>query len=222
MITVVGEADGRRVVAVELGHGADPRDELLRRGWASREVRVDGGLGDLVLTFTVQASSEGARGPATVPVEGGTARRRRVAAYAVVVADGSLLLTQLSDRTGASGRWNLPGGGLDPGEAPADAVVREVMEETGQVVDAVRLVEVVTRHWTGGTGAESLDNHAVRLLHSARCTEPTRPVVHDVGGSTSDARWVPLERLGEMPVVATVPTALEAVGHRWEHPWPQS
>ncbi|ASW54922.1 NUDIX domain-containing protein [Plantactinospora sp. KBS50] len=42
-------------------------------------------------------------------------------------ADGRVLLVRRSD----NGRWSLPAGVIDPGEQPADAVLREVYEETG-------------------------------------------------------------------------------------------
>ena len=49
------------------------------------------------------------------------------AAFAVVISRGSrILLVQKAD-----GRWGLPGGGLHSGEAPLDAVLRELREETG-------------------------------------------------------------------------------------------
>ena len=65
----------------------------------------------------------------------GARRLQRLAAYALVVDAGHLLLTQLSERVaGGAGRWTLPGGGVDPGEAPVDGAVREVHEEAGQVV----------------------------------------------------------------------------------------
>jgi 8-oxo-dGTP pyrophosphatase MutT (NUDIX family) len=47
------------------------------------------------------------------------------------VLDGErLLLTKRSD----NGQWCLPGGGIDPGERPAEAAEREVLEETGLTV----------------------------------------------------------------------------------------
>ncbi|MBD3785016.1 MAG: NUDIX domain-containing protein [Micrococcales bacterium] len=208
---------GREVVSFALGHGDDPLSGLRARGWSGRRVRVEGALGDLVLRYEVVAVTP--RRPLAAPVSdltaaelAGVVPRQRVAAYAVVVDAGRLLLTQLAPRTGAEGRWTLPGGGLDPGEVPADAVVREVLEETGQHVDAVRFVDVMTQHWVGRSDRGVEDYHAVRLVHTARCARPTRPVVHDVGGSTSDARWVALDRLGDLEVVPTVPWALAATG----------
>ncbi|MEU7062981.1 NUDIX domain-containing protein [Streptomyces sp. NPDC053429] len=69
------------------------------------------------------------------------ADRRRVAA--VIIRDGLLLMVRERGR-GPSGRhdgpeyWTLPGGGLEPGEDPQDAVRREVAEETGLRALAVR------------------------------------------------------------------------------------
>jgi 8-oxo-dGTP diphosphatase len=218
VITVVGRYDGRVVISFRLAHGEDPAVGLAARGWPGSVVGVDGVLGDLTLRYAVQPAEPvdpplGPEGPGLTEAERvGVDPHQRVAAYAVVVADGSLLLTQLADHTGAPGRWNLPGGGLDLGESPTEGVVREVAEETGQVVDQVRLVDVMTQHWVGRSPRGLEDYHAVRLLHTARCARPTRPVVHDVGGSTSDARWVPLDALSSVSVVASVRAALRAVG----------
>jgi len=215
MITVVGRSDGVEAVRFVLAHGEDPAVGLAARGWPGSVVGVDGVLGDLVLHYAVQPAAPadpplGPEGPGLTEAER-VDPHQRVAAYAVVVAEEKLLLTQLAGYTGAAGRWNLPGGGLDPGESPTQGVVREVAEETGQVVDRVRLVDVMTQHWVGRSARGLEDYHAVRLLHTARCARPTRPVVHDVGGSTSDARWVPLAELASVPVVASVRVALRAV-----------
>jgi 8-oxo-dGTP diphosphatase len=218
VITVVGVVDGRPVETFVLAHGEDPAVGLGTRGWQGVIEGVDGVRGDLTLRYAVRPAAPvdpplGPEGPGLTDDERlGVDPHQRVAAYAVVVARGRLLLTQLADHTGAPGRWNLPGGGLDPGESATEAVVREVAEETGQVVDRVRLVDVMTQHWVGRSTRGLEDYHAVRLLHVARCPRPTRPVVHDVGGSTSDARWVPLDDLASVSVVASVRAALRAVG----------
>ncbi|NQW24245.1 MAG: NUDIX domain-containing protein [SAR202 cluster bacterium] len=51
-----------------------------------------------------------------------------------------ILLTQREDNA----RWCLPGGGMDPGESAAEACVREVLEETGLVARATKLVGIYT------------------------------------------------------------------------------
>jgi len=63
-----------------------------------------------------------------------------VPAVAALVRDGEgrILLQRRSD----NGRWNLPAGAVDPGESPADAVVREVREETGLAVRPTRVAGV--------------------------------------------------------------------------------
>jgi ADP-ribose pyrophosphatase YjhB (NUDIX family) len=63
-----------------------------------------------------------------------------VGAYAVVERNGTILLPRwlATDRP----RWTLPGGGLDHGEDPRGAAVREAFEETGYRVRLRRLLTV--------------------------------------------------------------------------------
>ncbi|GAA0527677.1 NUDIX domain-containing protein [Paractinoplanes ferrugineus] len=62
-------------------------------------------------------------------------------ATAVVFDDGGRVLLI---RRGDNGRWSLPSGMIDPGEQPADAAVREVLEETGIVAEVDVLAGVAT------------------------------------------------------------------------------
>ena len=61
-------------------------------------------------------------------------------AAAVVRDDGGRILVQ---RRSDNGKWSLPGGAIDPGEAPAQAIVREVWEETGLRVRPVAILGVL-------------------------------------------------------------------------------
>lgn len=62
-----------------------------------------------------------------------------VGASAIVVDDnGRILLQQRSDNH----QWGIPGGGIEPGEEPATAAIRETYEETGLHVDVTRLVGI--------------------------------------------------------------------------------
>jgi ADP-ribose pyrophosphatase YjhB (NUDIX family) len=71
-------------------------------------------------------------------------KRRRIAAYGVATdASGRVLLVRSSVRSNTPGVWSLPGGGIEHGEDPADAVVREIAEETGLAVQVTGVRGVV-------------------------------------------------------------------------------
>ncbi len=142
-------------------------------------------------------------------------RRQRVAAYAVCVRDDHLLLAQLSHLTGWPGAWTLPGGGIDHGEEPRSAVVREVREETGLAVEVGALLDVDSVHFTGHAPDGTLeDYHSVRLLFAGEVADLAEPVVQEVEGSTMAAAWLALEdvRSGRHEVVDLVRLALRLVG----------
>ena len=54
-------------------------------------------------------------------------------------ADGRILLQEKSSDEG----WSLPAGAIEPGESPAEAIRREVLEETGLVVVPTRIIAVL-------------------------------------------------------------------------------
>lgn len=127
---------------------------------------------------------------------------QRVGAYAVVWSQAGLLATQFSEVTRAAGAWGLPGGGVEPHEDPVEAVARECWEETGQRVDVGRLLEVTSRHWVGRAPSGRLEDfHAVALVYAGTCESPTSPQVHDVGGTTAAAAWVPQGEVAGWPWV---------------------
>jgi 8-oxo-dGTP diphosphatase len=142
-------------------------------------------------------------------------RRQRVAAYAVIIRGGDILLSLIAPRIAPGEWWTLPGGGIDFGEDPADAVVREVHEETGQHCTVGNPIwigsarRVVDREPDRGP----TDLHSVRLVYDAWVpADSPEPHVVEVDGSTVDARWVPLrEVLDER--IDTVPMVREAIGH---------
>ncbi len=141
-------------------------------------------------------------------------RRQRLAAYAVVVRGDQILLSQLSNRTGWPGAWTLPGGGIDHGEHPRDAVVREVYEETGLAVVVGPLLDVDSIHFTGrAPGGRLEDYHSVRLVYVGEVESMATPAVQEVDGSTAAAAWLPLEevRSGQYDLTSLVHFALGLV-----------
>lgn len=68
----------------------------------------------------------------------------RLAAYAVCIEDGRILLGRYRAPDGTT-NWTLPGGRVEHGEDPFDAVIREVAEETGCQAEVERLLGVDSR-----------------------------------------------------------------------------
>jgi ADP-ribose pyrophosphatase YjhB (NUDIX family) len=82
---------------------------------------------------------------------------------AAVFQDGRILL--VNER--ADGRWTLPGGWVDIGESPSEAVEREVWEESGYRVKAVKLLAVFDRN---RHGHEPYPFHTYKLFFGCQVT----------------------------------------------------
>ena len=70
--------------------------------------------------------------------------RPYVGVGAVIVDDGRVLLVKRKYEP-LAGQWSLPGGAVDVGETLEEAVAREMLEETGLVVDIGPVIEVFDR-----------------------------------------------------------------------------
>lgn len=133
----------------------------------------------------------------------------RVGAYAVIVRDERILLTHWVAEPGLEAGWTLPGGGLEFGEDPQVAAVREVAEETGYSVELVRLLGTNSVHYSS---EERAAGRPRRPLHSFRVIYEARVVGGDlsseVDGSTDDASWTPLEAVPALRRVDLVDAAV--------------
>jgi mutator protein MutT len=77
--------------------------------------------------------------------------RPLVGVGAIIFQNDRILMAQRG-KPPLQGWWSLPGGALETGEALADAVAREVLEETGLVVTPVRVFEIFERIMRDDTG----------------------------------------------------------------------
>jgi 8-oxo-dGTP diphosphatase len=130
----------------------------------------------------------------------------RVASYAVVQRDGTVLLARWVSPHGPL--WTLPGGGIDHGEDPRDAAVREVEEETGFRVRLDRLLTVDSVRFLIRDADPPLDQHGIRIIYSADVVGGE--LRDEVGGSTDRAEWVPLARVPGLDRVSLVDVGLTA------------
>ena len=148
-------------------------------------------------------------------VDAAPPERQRVAAYALLTRDGKVLLTQMSSRTRIEGRWTLPGGGIDHGEDPRDALRREVYEETGLRVEPRRVMDVHATHFVGARADGTVeDYHGIHLIFEADIDPGSRevePHVVEQDGSTARAVWIPVERAFELDLLSAARHALGLV-----------
>ncbi|POX53556.1 NUDIX hydrolase [Streptomyces sp. Ru71] len=119
-------------------------------------------------------------------------RKSRVAAYAVCVREGHVLLARSPGLDG-SPEWVLPGGGVEHGEDPCDTVVRELAEETGYRVEVTALLGVHSSHrlFRRDGLRRRVDHHGLRLVYESRVTGGE--LRFEENGSTDMAAWHDLD-----------------------------
>ena len=127
--------------------------------------------------------------------------RQRVVG-AAIVHDGCVLAARRTAPAAAAGRWEFPGGKVEPGEEPATALVREVAEELGCRVEVTG--------WLPGAAPIGDDHELAVATCVLREGVPT-PVEHDA------TRWLSADQLDDVdwlepdrPFLPPLLTVLEA------------
>jgi len=144
----------------------------------------------------------------------GLHRAQRFAAYAIATdPHDRLLLTRIAPGYPGAGCWHLPGGGTDYGEQPGTALIRELVEETGQEGRLLELLGVASHRDAASLGPEGypIDWHGVRAFYRVFVDAPTEVIVKDVGGSTSEACWMALKEVAELPAEQLTEVTAEAL-----------
>ena len=135
-------------------------------------------------------------------------KKLRVAAYAVCVRDGQLLLAR-SPAPDGTREWVLPGGGMEHGEDPLDTVVRELDEETGYRVEVTGLLGLdSSRHVFRREGLRGpRDHQGLRIVYEGRIVGGE--LRNEVNGSTDLAAWHDLDAVPDLTRVRLVDVALK-------------
>ena len=128
---------------------------------------------------------------------------------AIVFDDAGRVLLVERGRPPGAGLWSVPGGRLEPRETLAQAVAREVREETGLIVEVGGLACVVERMGD--------DYHFVLLDYFARITGGTLAAASDA----RDARFVALDDVAALPTTDGLVDVL-ARARATQPPWSTS
>lgn len=108
-----------------------------------------------------------------------------------IAVDNERLLLVRRGRGPAAGFWSVPGGRVEAGETLAEAVVREVLEETG--------LEGVCDRMVGWVERLGEDYHYVILDFLVEVLDGAAEPV--AGDDAAEARWVPLPEVCDLPLV---------------------
>lgn len=137
-------------------------------------------------------------------------QRTRIGAYALIHDSQRILLCRISpELTRWADAWTLPGGGIDFGEPPAAAMVREVAEETGFIVEPVLVAAVDSICDRSGS-----DNyHGIRIIYEARVVGGS--LRHETTGSTDRCEWHPLHKPLSIPLGDLAEVGIELAQVRW-------
>jgi 8-oxo-dGTP diphosphatase len=113
-------------------------------------------------------------------------RSARVIVGAAIVTEGRVLACARAHPPETAGRWEFPGGKVEPGETEADALVRECAEELAVRVEVGDRVgdDVPMAH-----GRAVLKVYAAKLLHG----DQPQPLEH------AELRWLSVDELGSVP-----------------------
>lgn len=122
--------------------------------------------------------------PMPAPAPDSTPEQAQVVVGAAVVRYGRVLATRRTHPAQMRGRWELPGGKVEPGETETDAVVREVREELG--------CEVRVTGWLAGQQPIE-DRLVLRVLVADLVDGEPTPREHDA------LRWLGPEELDDVP-----------------------
>jgi ADP-ribose pyrophosphatase YjhB (NUDIX family) len=160
------------------------------------------------------AGGDGEAGPVEqwLAAESGHATPKLDVRGVVFFGDGVLLVREVAD-----GLWTLPGGWVDVGESPSEAVEREVLEESGLRTRAVKLLALYDRDRQG---------HPPHPWHTWKAVFRCEPEydAHDrapVGPETDAADCFALDRLPELSVMRVTRAQLgRFFEHRLHPEWP--
>lgn len=125
--------------------------------------------------------------------------------------EGVLLVRELLD-----GRWTLPGGWVDVGESPSEAVAREVLEESGHRTRPVKLLALYDRDRHDHPGT-----HPWHVWKAVFLCELLAGEQAALGGETTAAHFFPRDHLPELSLPRVTPRQIERFFEHRAHPeWP--
>lgn len=115
-------------------------------------------------------------------------KNQKISVSALVVNEkGQLLLVRRTINDSRPGEWEFPGGGIEFGENPMDATIREVKEETGLDVNIAELTSVKSAVYGNG------NKQIFRIMYACMLTDINQEVV--LSKEHSAYQWINISEI---------------------------
>lgn len=137
--------------------------------------------------------------------------RTYVGAYALCLRSGQILLSRLAAHGPETGCWTLPGGGVEFGEAPNAAVLRELEEETGLRGRIRGVVGIYSNLIERGFLPPHEAIHHIGLVFEVETASHT--LRNETEGSTDLCAWIPLDKARDLRLVPLTEFGLKLAGN---------
>ena len=105
---------------------------------------------------------------------------------AIIREKGMILVSSRPESKAAAGKWEFPGGKVEPGESYGECIKREMLEELGLEVIPLDVVFDIIHHYPAG---------AIRLVF-LRCLRKNGSEA--VAKEGQEFRWIPLKKMREL------------------------
>jgi 8-oxo-dGTP diphosphatase len=127
-------------------------------------------------------------------------KRTRLGSYSLCLDDaGRILLARLSPLEVFVGSWTMPGGGVDFGEHPDAAAIRELEEETGLKGEIEQVAGIFSHVYTKSRFSGGDDLHFLGIVYRMRIVGGD--LRDEVDGSTDTCAWLSPAELRSLPLV---------------------
>lgn len=136
------------------------------------------------------------------------ANTTRVSAYGLITdCNNRVLLCRLAPIVEHNaGKWILPGGGIDHGEHPMDAVVREVKEETALKAHCGKLLDIDSSVFEFSDRI----SHAIRVIYQATVDRGELKI--EANGSTDACDWFTRDAIKHLPMTSLAQRGMKLLG----------